>query len=109
MGGRYGFHELHTERAILSGGKRQFSEIAWCPVATYLELVGEVAIEVTECLEKALRMAETYSSKPAGVLGERGHSLGQDAGLAGKVLHPEMVWVLVVPFEASLIAEDADA
>lgn len=108
MGGRDGFHELHTEQAILSGGKRQFSETAWCPIATCPEHVGEVAVEVTECLEKALRMAETYSSKPAGVLGERAHSLGQDAGLAGEVLHREMVWVLVLPFEASLVAEDAD-
>jgi hypothetical protein len=105
VGGRYGLHELHTEQAILPNGKRQFSKIAWRSVATCLELIGEVAVEVTECLEKALRMAKTHSSKPAGFLGEL-PSVKMRVSPARSCT--EMVWVLVLRFEASLIAEDAD-
>jgi hypothetical protein len=50
-------------------------------------------------------MAKTHSSKPAGFLGEL-PSVKMRVSPARSCT--EMVWVLVLPFEASLIAEGAD-
>ena len=109
VGGRDGLDEPDADQAVLAGGEGQVAGRRERSVAAGAQLVGQVAVEVGEGLEEPFGMAQPHPREAGRVLGQCAEPFREDGRGPVEVLHPEVVRVLVLPLQAALVAEDADA
>ena len=82
----------------------------WCAVAPGTQLLGEVGVEVRERLEEALRMAQPWPGEARRRRRTACSCRARESLCRRRRSRTvQMVRVLVPPFEAGEVAEDADA
>ncbi len=78
-------------------------------VAAGTQLVRQVAVEVCESLEETLRVPQPHPREAGGVFGQRAQAVGEHRRGAVQVPDGEVVRILVLPFQAALVAKHPDA
>ena len=53
-------------------------------------------------------MAEPDSGQPGGIVGQPAHTLRENRCAAVRIAHDQMLWILVPPLQARVVAENPD-
>ena len=85
----------------MSGGEGQVAGQRMRSVAACPQLIGQVAVEVREGLEETFGVAQAHPGEAGRILGQRAQPLRQDRCAAVKVLHPQVMGVLVLATRGS--------